>query len=168
MALGGRGRSVFRHRDLSQRRRRIASPAFCVCVALARVGFGADVHHSRVIRSSVRLPESSNLGFVSPADPTFPAQRSLLVADRRHVLAKSTPEKFSLPADHDRLCSRGFIFVRAELEAWNGLGAGHSAGSQPNSVSVVLYLDLAACDLATGLRLARSVDHDFRLLFVLG
>jgi hypothetical protein len=96
------------------------------------------------------------------------SQRSLLVADRRHVLAKSTPEKFSLPADHDRLCSRGFIFVRAELEAWNGLGAGNSAGPQPNSVSVVLYLDLAACDLATGLRLARSVDHDFRLLFVLG
>src|SRR2546430_5745359 len=125
MALGSCDRPVFWNCDLTQSRSGIDPCALRGCIALARDCFGCDGYNPAFAWFCIWLSENSNLGLVRPIHSALPAERPLLVVDRRDGLAKSASAKFSLLSDPDRLRDRGFTFVRSQLETRNTLGTWH-------------------------------------------
>src|SRR6266481_145993 len=168
MALGTLGRTPFWNCDLAQSRSGIAPIALCDCIALASDCFGPGRVYPHAFEFSIRLSEGSNLGIVKPIHAALPAQRSLLVVNCRNGLAKSTPAKFSLLSDPDRLRDCGFAPVHWQLETRNALGARNRARAWPDFAPLVLRLDFADRGVAKRLCLERSLGHTFRLLFILG
>ena len=113
MALGGLRGAILRSCDFAQSRRGITLLGVCICPALAGDRLGIERRFPGVVQSVVRISASPDLVSVRRNRTAVTTQRSVLVVDRRHVLAKPPSADLSLFANHHRLRHRRLTFLHS-------------------------------------------------------
>jgi len=93
-----------------------------------------------------------------------PAQRFILVADRRHNLTKLAPATLSLRCDYPHCLGGGCACSRSELATRPALVLGRGSYSRAGVTRMVFGLDFTDRDLAARFCLAFSGGNDFRVL----